>query len=101
MLGYHVKGMLLLSLGRAEAAASAFLQAGQLKKDIYASKGLVDAYLSQHRFKEALGAAKEALADMPKNAKVRPPLPPSLPPSPLGAQSTGGRDERSQGQKQE
>ena len=80
MLGYHVKGTLLLSLGRAEAAASAFLRAGQLKKDIYASKGLVDAYLSQNRFKEALGAAKEALADTPKSAKVRP-LPPSLPPS--------------------
>ena len=99
MLGFHVKGTLLLSLGRAEAAASAFLQASRLKKDIYACKGLVDAYLSQNRFKEALGAAKEALADMPKNAKVRPPLPPSLPRSlPLWSPINRGKREQRGGQ---
>lgn len=58
VLAYHVKGTLLLAQGREEAAAAAFVQASALRRDIYSCKGLVDAYLAQHKFKEALSAAK-------------------------------------------
>lgn len=58
VLAYHVKGTLLLSLGRPEAAATVFLQASNLQKDIYSFKGLVDSYLAMHKYKEALSTAK-------------------------------------------
>ncbi|EWM22628.1 anaphase-promoting complex subunit [Nannochloropsis gaditana] len=68
VLGYQVRGTLLLALGKAEAAASSFLQGSRLHKDMNGYKGLVDAYLVQHKFKEALGCAKEAFSAMPKSA---------------------------------
>lgn len=61
VLAYHVKGSLLLTLARPELAIHTFLAAKELSKDVHSFKGLVDAYLAAHRYKEALGAAKDAV----------------------------------------
>ena len=106
VLAYHVKGTLLLSLGRADPAAAVFLQASHLKKDIYAFKGLVDAYLALHKYKEALSTAKvrcflltypppfpHAIAShpptypLPPHRKPCPPCPRTPRPSPSSAAS--------------
>jgi len=70
VLGYHIKGTLLLGMGRADHAMQAFLQANKLQKDIHSFKGLVDAFLALHKYKEALATAKEALSIMQRNPKA-------------------------------
>ena len=70
VLGYHIKGTLLLSMGRADHAMQAFMHANQLQKDIHSFKGLVDAFLALHKYKEALATAKDALATMQRNPKA-------------------------------
>lgn len=70
VLAYHVKGTLLLSMGRVDSAIAAFLEASELQKDVHSFKGLVDAYLAAHKYKEALSMAKEAVQAIPKNAKT-------------------------------
>ncbi|KAJ8422619.1 hypothetical protein Cgig2_000244 [Carnegiea gigantea] len=68
--GYIVKGNLLLSLNRPDAAAAAFRSAQELKPDLRSYQGLVHSYLAISKVKEALYIAREAMKAIPQSAKA-------------------------------
>lgn len=68
--GYIMKGNLLLSTNRPEAAVLAFRSAQELRPDLRSYQGLVRSYLSLSKIKEALYAAREAMKAMPQSAKA-------------------------------
>ncbi|OAY27779.1 anaphase-promoting complex subunit 7 [Manihot esculenta] len=68
--GYIMKGNLLLSLKRPEAAVVAFRGAQELRPDLRSYQGLVHSYLAFSKIKEALHAAREAMKAMPQSAKA-------------------------------
>lgn len=68
--GYIVKGNLLLSMNRPDAAAIAFRGAQELRADLRSYQGLVRSYLALSKIKEALHAAREAMKAMPQSAKA-------------------------------
>ncbi|XWS14034.1 hypothetical protein CRYUN_Cryun36dG0089200 [Craigia yunnanensis] len=68
--GYIMKGNLLLSLKRPEAAVMAFKGAQALRADLRSYQGLVHSYLAFSKVKEALHAAREAMKAMPQSAKA-------------------------------
>ncbi|KAL6185943.1 hypothetical protein ACLB2K_042065 [Fragaria x ananassa] len=68
--GYIMKGNLLLSMKRAEAAVIAFRAAQELRPDIRSYQGLVQSYLALSKIKEALYASREAMKAMPQSAKA-------------------------------
>ncbi|XP_057429582.1 anaphase-promoting complex subunit 7 [Lotus japonicus] len=68
--GYLIKGHLLLTMKRAEAAVSAFRGAQELRPDIRSYQGLVHTYLALSKIKEALYASREAMKAMPQSAKA-------------------------------
>uniref|UniRef100_A0A803N9L7 Anaphase-promoting complex subunit 7 n=1 Tax=Chenopodium quinoa TaxID=63459 RepID=A0A803N9L7_CHEQI len=68
--GYIMKGNLLLSLNRPDAAAVAFRNAQELKPDLRSYQGLVHSYLAISKVKEALYIAREAMKTMPQSAKA-------------------------------
>ncbi|EEF45499.1 anaphase-promoting complex subunit 7 [Ricinus communis] len=68
--GYIMKGNLLLSLKRPEAAVIAFRGAQELRPDLRSYQGLVHSYLAFSKIKEALLAAREAMKAMPQSAKA-------------------------------
>ncbi|KAK7303143.1 hypothetical protein RJT34_14044 [Clitoria ternatea] len=68
--GYIMKGNILLSMKRAEAAVSAFRAAQELRPDIRSYQGLVHTYLALAKIKEALYASREAMKAMPQSAKA-------------------------------
>ncbi|XP_022760510.1 anaphase-promoting complex subunit 7-like isoform X1 [Durio zibethinus] len=68
--GYIMKGNLLLSLKRPEAAVMAFRGAQELRADLRSYQGLVHSYLAFSKLKEALYAAREAMKAMPQSAKA-------------------------------
>ncbi|KAF7837857.1 anaphase-promoting complex subunit 7 [Senna tora] len=68
--GYIMKGNLLLTMKRAEAAVVAFRGAQELRPDIRSYQGLVHTYLALSKIKEALYAAREAMKAMPQSAKA-------------------------------
>ncbi|XP_010548928.1 PREDICTED: anaphase-promoting complex subunit 7 [Tarenaya hassleriana] len=70
ILGYVMKGNLLLSAKRPEAAAIAFRAAQNLRSDLRSYQGLVHSYLAFGKTKEALYAAREAMNGMPQSAKA-------------------------------
>ncbi|XP_052312257.1 anaphase-promoting complex subunit 7 isoform X2 [Populus trichocarpa] len=70
ILGYIMKGTLLLSLKRPEAAVIAFRGAQELRADLRSYQGLVHSYLAFSKIKEALHAAREAMKAMPQSAKA-------------------------------
>ncbi|XP_044500837.1 anaphase-promoting complex subunit 7 [Mangifera indica] len=68
--GYIMKGNLLLSMKRPEAAVIAFRGAQELRPDLRSYQGLVHSYLAFSKVKEALYAAREAMKAMPQSAKA-------------------------------
>ncbi|KAL6293214.1 hypothetical protein ACE6H2_001356 [Prunus campanulata] len=68
--GYIMKGNLLLTMKRAEAAVVAFRVAQELRPDIRSYQGLVHSYLALSKIKEALYASREAMKAMPQSAKA-------------------------------
>ncbi|XVE65654.1 hypothetical protein DITRI_Ditri08aG0017400 [Diplodiscus trichospermus] len=68
--GYIMKGNLLLSLKRPEAAVMAFRGAQELRADLRSYQGLVHSYLACSKVKEGLYAAREAMKAMPQSAKA-------------------------------
>ncbi|KAH9683312.1 Anaphase-promoting complex subunit 7 [Citrus sinensis] len=68
--GYIMKGNLLLSMKRPEAAVIAFRGAQELRPDLRSYQGLVHSYLQFSKVKEALYAAREAMKAMPQSAKA-------------------------------
>ncbi|XP_039048739.1 LOW QUALITY PROTEIN: anaphase-promoting complex subunit 7-like [Hibiscus syriacus] len=68
--GYIMKGNLLLSLKRPEAAVMAFRGAQELRADLRSYQGLVQSYMAFSKVKEALYAAREAMKAMPQSAKA-------------------------------
>ncbi|KAL4642838.1 hypothetical protein ACB092_02G048800 [Castanea dentata] len=68
--GHIMKGNLLLTAKRAEAAVVAFRSAHELRPDIRSYQGLVQSYLVLSKTKEALHAAREAMKAMPQSAKA-------------------------------
>ncbi|CAN1164469.1 Anaphase-promoting complex subunit 7 [Linum perenne] len=67
---YIMKGKILLSLKRPEAAVIAFRGAQDLRSDLRSYQGLVHSYLAFSKTKEALHAAREAMKAMPQSAKA-------------------------------
>merc|ERR1712166_905717 len=67
---YVLYGYLALSSGLAEKAITAFRVAYQLRREILVFQGLVEAYLSVGKVKEALTIAKEALQLMKNDPKA-------------------------------
>ncbi|KAK6913799.1 hypothetical protein RJ641_021120 [Dillenia turbinata] len=70
VLGYIVKGNLLLSMNRPESAVIAFRGAQDLRPDLRSYQGLVRSYLALSKIKEALYFAREAMKAMPHSAKA-------------------------------
>ncbi|OVA04341.1 Tetratricopeptide TPR-1 [Macleaya cordata] len=68
--GHIMKGNLFLSLGRPDAAVTAFRAAQELRPDLRSYQGLVRSYLALSKTKEALYAAREAMKAMPQSAKA-------------------------------
>ncbi|KAJ7980229.1 anaphase-promoting complex subunit 7 [Quillaja saponaria] len=68
--GYIMKGNLLLTMKRTEAAVSAFRGAQELRPDIRSYQGLVHSYLALSKIKDALYASREAMKAMPQSAKA-------------------------------
>lgn len=68
--GQIMKGNLYLSLGRPDAAVTAFRAAQELRSDLRSYQGLVRSYLALNKMKEALYAAREAMKAMPQSAKA-------------------------------
>ncbi|KAG8370003.1 hypothetical protein BUALT_Bualt14G0072400 [Buddleja alternifolia] len=68
--GYIMKGNLLLSMNRPEAAVIAYRGAQELRPDLRSYQGLVRSYLALSKIKEALYAAREAMKAMPQSAKA-------------------------------
>ncbi|CAM8972393.1 hypothetical protein QQ045_030314 [Rhodiola kirilowii] len=68
--GYIVKGNLLLSTNRPEAAVVAFKGAQELRPDLRSYQGLVRSYLALSKVKEALSAARDVVKAMPHSAKA-------------------------------
>lgn len=66
----HLKGSMLLSMGRAEQAIVAFRKANTMKPGLESFIGLAYAYLSVDKPREALATAKEAVALMPGIART-------------------------------
>ena len=69
-LSLQVTRELLLAQGKAEHSIVAYFQANNVAKDLASYRGLVLAYLSTRKYKEALCTAKEAVATLPRNAKA-------------------------------
>jgi anaphase-promoting complex subunit 7 len=67
ILAFQLRGELLLGMGKAEHAIVAYFQANNYAKDLASYKGLVGAYLTTKKYKEALCTAKEAVATLPNN----------------------------------
>ena len=65
-----LKGHLCLNTKRVENAIIAFRAAKNLRPDLSSYHGLVRAYLAGKRYKEALFTAKEAVKEMPQNARA-------------------------------
>ncbi|GBG83456.1 hypothetical protein CBR_g37168 [Chara braunii] len=65
---FIIKGNLSLALNRSDSAVTAFRKAQALKPDLRAYQGLVRAYLSIPKHKEALCTAREAMKAMPQSA---------------------------------
>ncbi|CAI9118746.1 OLC1v1020350C1 [Oldenlandia corymbosa var. corymbosa] len=67
--GYIMKGNLLLSMNRPDAAVTAFRLAQEFRADIRSYQGLVRSYLALSKIKEALHSARQAMSAMPQSAK--------------------------------
>jgi len=67
---FQLRGDLLLASGKADQAVVAFFQANALRKDLASFVGLVSANLTARKFKEALHAAKDAVATLPGSARA-------------------------------
>lgn len=67
---HRLKGGILLADQRPNHALVCFLQANDLSKNISTYEGLVEAYLASGKHKEALCAAKEAIASAPRDARA-------------------------------
>ncbi|KAK6930124.1 hypothetical protein RJ641_004218 [Dillenia turbinata] len=69
VLGYIVKGSLLLSMNRPGSAVIAFRGVQDLRPDLRSYQGLVCSYLALSKIKEALYFAREAMKAIPHSAK--------------------------------
>jgi len=67
---YLFRGELLVRLGKADKAIVAYFKANSLVKDLPSYTGLVEAYLLLRKFKEALHAAKDAVAALPTQPRA-------------------------------
>ena len=59
-LAHALKGQLLLARGQSDQAIVSYFKAKELRRDLSAYKGLVEAYLAANKLREALIIAKEA-----------------------------------------
>jgi anaphase-promoting complex subunit 7 len=59
-LAHALKGQLLLARGQPDQAIVSYFKAKELRRDLSAYKGLVEAYLAANKLREALIIAKEA-----------------------------------------
>ncbi|CAM9332755.1 unnamed protein product [Pylaiella littoralis] len=69
-MAFILKGSFVLAQGQLEEAPKFFLQANNIRKDIYSYKGLVNAYLQAGKFRKAGFVAKEANEIMPGDART-------------------------------
>eukprot|EP00633_Aureoumbra_lagunensis_P003036 CAMPEP_0197298912 /NCGR_PEP_ID=MMETSP0890-20130614/44772_1 /TAXON_ID=44058 ORGANISM="Aureoumbra lagunensis, Strain CCMP1510" /NCGR_SAMPLE_ID=MMETSP0890 /ASSEMBLY_ACC=CAM_ASM_000533 /LENGTH=301 /DNA_ID=CAMNT_0042776951 /DNA_START=677 /DNA_END=1582 /DNA_ORIENTATION=- len=67
---FQLRGATLLKLNKPELAVVAFFQANNISKELRTYRGLVDAYLSARKYKEALHSAKEAVSLLAPNAAL-------------------------------
>lgn len=67
---HKVQGWIYQESGRPQHAAMCFFRALERSRDLESLEGLVDAYISCEKYKEAIVAAKNAIQMAPNNAKA-------------------------------
>lgn len=67
---HFVQGHLYLQDDRAGHASVSFFRSNELEPDVATFEGLVDAYLAAGKYREAIGAAKEAISLAPRDVRA-------------------------------
>lgn len=68
--GHYIRGMLLLLEHMPEEAITSFHCANKIRESVSHYEGLVEAYLLEEKYKEAVTMAKEAMAIAPKDPRT-------------------------------